>query len=87
MFHGAAYIAGYPIIYVAQLDEDSASDPVYAVDHSTMYPVCLQGDYLRESGPDQGDSHNTWNCFVDLTYNYLNVDPRRSGVGAKSDPG
>lgn len=86
MFDGAAYIAGYPIIYIPQLDTDSSSDPVYVVDHSTFYPVCLKGDYLRESGPTQGESHNTWNCFTDLTYNFLNVDPRRSGVAAKSDP-
>jgi hypothetical protein len=86
MFDGAAYIAGYPIIYIPQLDDDSTSDPVYAVDHSTFYPVCLKGDYLRESGPSPGESHNTWNCFTDLTYNFLNVDPRRSGVAAKSDP-
>jgi hypothetical protein len=36
MFDGAAYIAGYPIIYVPQLDDDSASDPVYGIDHSTF---------------------------------------------------
>jgi len=84
MFDGAAYIAGYPIIYVPQLDDDSTYDPIYVVDHSTFYPVCLKGDYLRESGPDQGESHNTWNCHVDLTYNFLNVDPRRCGVAAKS---
>jgi len=86
MFDGAAYIAGHPIIYIPQLDDDSTTDPVYAVDHSTFYPVCLKGDYLRESGPTQGESHNTWNCFTDLTYNILDVDPRRSGVAAKSDP-
>ncbi len=86
MFDGAAYIAGYPIIYIPQLDDDSTSDPVYAIDHSTFYPVCLKGDYLRESGPTQGESHNTWNCFTDLTYNFLCVDPRRSGVAAKSSP-
>lgn len=87
MFDGAAYIAGYPIIYIAQLNDDSTSDPVYGIDHSTFYPVCLKGDYLRESGPDQAkDQHNAWNNFVDLTYNFLNVDPRRSFVAAKSDP-
>jgi hypothetical protein len=87
MFDGAAYIAGYPIIYCPQLDNDSSSDPVYAIDHATFYPVCLKGDYLRESGPDAAtDQHNAWNCFTDLTYNFLNVDPRRSIVAAKSDP-
>jgi hypothetical protein len=86
MFDGAAYIAGYPIIYIPKLDDDSTADPVYVVDHSTFYPVCLKGDYLRESGPDKGESHNTWNCFTDLTYNFLCVDPRRNGVAAKSDP-
>jgi len=87
MFDGAAYIAGYPIIYIPQLDDDSTSDPIYGVDHSTFYPVCLKGDYLRETGPNPAtDQHNAWNCFTDLTYNFLNVDPRRSLVAAKSDP-
>ena len=87
MLEGSAFIAGYPIIHMKQLDNDSTSDPVYGIDHSTFYPVCLKGDYLRESGPDPAtDQHNAWNCFVDLTYNFLNVDPRRSLVAAKSDP-
>jgi hypothetical protein len=86
MMDGSAYIAGYPLIYIAQLDDDAVSNPVYAVDHSVFYPVCLKGDYLRESGPDQGASHNTWNNFVDLTYNFLCVDPRRCGVAAISSP-
>ncbi len=87
MFDGAAYIAGYPIIYIPKLDDDSTSDPIYGIDHSTFYPVCLKGDYLRETGPDQAEGqHNAWNNFVDITYNFLNVDPRRSFVAAKSDP-
>lgn len=87
MFDGAAYIAGFPIIYVPQLDNDSASDPIYGIDHSTFYPVCLKGDYLRETGPiNAPDQHNAWNCHTDLTYNFVNVDPRRSFVAAKSSP-
>ena len=82
MMDGQAYIAGYPIIYVSELDSFTGS-PIYGIDHSTFYPVCLKGDYLRESGPDKAEKqHNAWNCFVDLTYNFLCVDRRRNFLAA-----
>lgn len=75
---GQTYVSGYPIIYIPSLDDDTTY-PVVGVDHATFYPVCLKGDYLRETGPDKAkDQHNAWNCFVDLTYNYLCVDRRRN---------
>lgn len=78
----------HPIIYVPQLDDTTvftaATNPIYAVDHSTFYPVCLAGDFLRESpvirAPQQ---HNTFRVFIDLTYNYLCVDRRRNAVFSK----
>lgn len=78
----------HPIIWVPQLDDTSvftaATNPVYAIDHATFYPVCLAGDYLRESdvlrAPGQ---HNVFRVFVDLTYNYLCVDRRRNAVFSK----
>ena len=78
----------HPIRWVPQLDDTSvftaAANPVYAIDHSTFYPVCLAGDYLRESpvlrAPTQ---HNVFRVFIDLTYNYLCVDRRRNAVFSK----
>lgn len=69
-----------PILWVPKLDDDT-TNPVYAIDHSTFYPVILKGDYLREGDAKQSpNQHNTYQVFVDLSYNYLCVDRRRNGV-------
>ena len=69
-----------PIIWVPQLDSVT-NNPWYGLDHSTFYPVCLQGDYLRESDAKQSpNQHNIWQVFVDLSYNFLCIDPRRNWV-------
>ena len=79
----------HPIIWVPKLDNHSLTDdggtsiynPVFLVDHSTFYPVVLKGDFLREGSPRmRGDAHNVFTTHVDLTYNYVDVDRRRSGV-------
>lgn len=81
---GEAYFHRHPIIHVPYLDDDTA-DPVYFIDFSTFYPVCLAGDYLRESPPMVNpQNHNTYQVFVDLSHNYLNVDRRRNAIFAKS---
>lgn len=70
----------HPIVWVPQLDSRT-DNPVYMIDHNTFYPVCLKGDYLRESeamrSPNQ---HNVWNVFIDLTYNFVCLDRRRNAV-------
>lgn len=69
-----------PVIWVPKLDERT-DNPVYMIDHSTFYPVCLKGDYLRESEAKQNpNQHNLYQIFVDLTYQYLCVDRRRNAV-------
>ena len=70
----------HPIIWVPKLDART-DDPVYLIDHSTFYPVCLKGDYLRESEATKApNQHNVYQVFVDLTYNYVCVDRRRNAV-------
>ncbi len=76
---GRMVFHGNPIVYVPQLDTDT-SNPVYMVDHGTFYPVCLKGDYLRESENKAPNQHNLTQYFVDLTYNFLCVDRRRNAV-------
>lgn len=78
----------HPIIWVPQLDDTSvytaATNPVYMIDHSTFSPVCLKGDFLRESEPEKvPNQHNAFRVFVDLTYNYLCIDRRRNAVFGK----
>lgn len=69
-----------PVIWVPKLDERT-DGPVYMVDHSTFYPVCLKGDYLRESEATKApNQHNVFQVFVDMTYNFLCIDRRRNAV-------
>lgn len=73
-----------PIIWVPVLDDDT-TNPIYMIDHSTFYPVILKGDYLRESDAMRSpNQHNTFQVFVDLSYNYLCLDRRRNAVLATS---
>ena len=77
----------HPIIWVPYLDDETvftaANGPVYAIDHSTFYPVCLKGDFLRESeAKEVPNQHNLYRIFVDLSYNYLCIDRRRNAVYA-----
>ena len=77
---GTITFRNHPFIWVPKLDEDS-TDPIYGIDHSTFYPVCLEGDYLRESEADKApNQHNTYQVFVDLSYNFLCLDRRRNFV-------
>lgn len=81
----------HPIRWIPQLDDTTvmtsatATNPIYGIDHSTFYPVCLDGDYLAESpvlrAPTQ---HNVFRVFIDLSYNYLCTDRRRNQVYSKN---
>ena len=78
---GTIVFRKHPIVWVPYLDTDTAY-PVYMIDHATFYPVVLRGDYLRESSPRiAANQHNVFEVHVDLTYNYLCIDPRRNAVG------
>lgn len=71
---------GNLISWVPKLDADT-TNPVYGVDHSTFFPVCLKGDYLRESKPKEApNQHNVYQVFVDLTYNFICLNRRRNWV-------
>lgn len=84
---GVLMFRRHPIKWVPQLDDTSVftacSNPVYMINHSTFYPVCMKGKFLRESGPYPAPNmHNMYRMFVELKYNYLCVDRRRNGVAA-----
>lgn len=74
----------HPIIWVPYLDDSgftAATNPVYMIDHSVFNPVCLRGDFLRESPPEKApNQHNVFRVFVDLSYNYITYDLRRHAV-------
>lgn len=70
----------HPLIWIPTLDSDTAN-PVYAIDTSTFYTAVLRGFYMRETSPIRAPKqHLGWYVPVDLRYNWINVDRRRSGV-------
>ncbi len=72
----------HPILWVPKLDSDT-QNPIYMIDHSSFMPICLRGDYLRESPADKApNNHNVFQFFVDLSHNYLCFDRRRNSVVA-----
>jgi len=77
---GTITFRNHPIIWIPKLDADT-TNPWFGVDHSTFYPCCLSGDYLRESevkaSPNQ---HNVYQVFVDISYNFICLDRRRNWV-------
>ena len=74
---------GFPMRWIPKLDSDT-TDPVYFIDHSVWQPVCLAGDFMRESRPVRDpEKHDWWTIYVDLTYNYVCFDRRRNGVISK----
>lgn len=73
-----------PLVWVPYLDSDTTY-PIYFINHSVFQPIVLAEDYLRESSPEKlAYSHNVYGCFVDLTYNFCCVDPRKCAVGYKA---
>lgn len=82
MLDNTIVFRNHPVIWVPKLDEDTQK-PVYMIDHSTFMPICLKGDFLRESQAGRGSNqHNVFQFFIDLSYNYLCLDRRRSAVFA-----
>lgn len=70
----------HPIVNLPVLNDDS-QNPIYMIDHSTFSPVVLKGNFLEESKPEKAaNSHNSFEVFVDLSYNFLCVDRRRNAV-------
>ena len=78
---GTIVFKNHPIVWVPKLDEQS-NNPVYGLDHSVFYPVCLAGDYLRETDAEHApNQQNVFQVHVFLSYNIVCVDPRRCFVG------
>ena len=77
---GRTLFRGHPLVWVEQLDSDS-TDPVYMIDHSSFFPICLKRNYLVRTGPQKkANHHNVLEVFIDLSYNYVCVDRRRQAV-------
>ena len=79
---GTTTFRKHPVLYIPYLDDNAVqTNPIYMIDHSTWNPIVLKGDYLRETTPAKAaKQHNVFECFVDLSYNFICVDRRRNAV-------
>jgi hypothetical protein len=69
-----------PLKHVFKLDEVSGG-LIYGVDHEAFFPVCLRGDYFRETPPERAPGQrNVRTVACDLTYNYLCTNRRTQQV-------
>jgi hypothetical protein len=71
-----------PIRPVPALDSRT-DDPIVMLNHSVFAPQVLEGDYLEETETHSADHHNIMRFHVDLTFNFLCVDPRRNALLVK----
>jgi len=83
---GIALVSGSPLIPVRYLDTaGTAGVPLnllYGIDHATFYPIILEGDNMRRTGPMRtSDKKDVYVVFKNLTYNYVCRDRRRNFVG------
>jgi hypothetical protein len=79
-FEGSLTMNRNAVIRVPQLDADTTY-PFYSINHRTFYPIILDGDNMRQTGPDPAPGmHNVRWVHYDLTYQYFCVNPRGNGV-------
>ena len=84
-FAGMTAFNRTPIIWNPQLDTadttNRGGNPIYFINHNHFKPFILRGDNLRESEPMVDRSqHNVITTFVDLSYNFLCINRRTSGL-------
>lgn len=77
---GMLTFRGYDLRRAPALDSDTTY-PIYGIDHSTFEVHGLKGDFFRESRKDAPNQHNVVQHFVDVSYNFCNIDRRRNFVG------
>lgn len=78
--NGGVRINRLPFKWTPQLDADT-SNPIYLIDWSLFYTVCLAGEYMNESPPKEiPGKHTTVGVNIDTTWNTRCVDRRGLGV-------
>lgn len=81
-------VQGHPIHCVHKLDDDT-NNPLYMIDHDTLYPICLTGSFFSETGPirlagTQSGNHRTHVIWNDSAINVACIDRRRNSVYSTS---
>ena len=82
-YAGSTIFKGIPFMYVDVLDSAKqyvyGANPIFGVNHSHFYPVCLDGENFRVNDPmSKVGQHNVLTVYVDLSYAYI-CDNRRTG--------
>lgn len=82
-YAGSTIFKGIPFMYVDVLDTAKqyvfGANPIFGVNHSHFYPVCLDGENFRVNDPmSKVGQHNVLTVYVDLSYAYI-CDNRRTG--------
>jgi hypothetical protein len=77
---GRVMFRGVPVTYVPYLDT-ATGGPIYMLNWGTFHPIFLEGEYMREMGPDIApNQHTTLVTHIDCTVNTYCTDRRRNAV-------
>lgn len=80
-YAGRVMFRGVPITYVPHLDTAATNNPIYMLNWGTFHPVFLEGEYMREMGPEVApNQHTTMVTHIDCTANIYCTDRRRNAV-------
>ena len=83
-YAGRVMFRGVPITYVPHLDSAATNNPIYMLNWGTFHPVFLEGEYMREKGPEVApNQHTTMVTHIDCTANIYCTDRRRNAVLAE----
>ena len=84
---GRVQFRGIPLTYCPYLDSNvtvsagTVANPIYGIDWGVFESVFLEGEYMRETGPDTApNQHTVFTTHVDLTMNVRCTDRRRNFV-------
>tara|TARA_R110000803_G_scaffold20067_2_gene51876 strand:- start:61 stop:1209 length:1149 start_codon:yes stop_codon:yes gene_type:complete len=84
-YAGRVMFRGVPITYVPHLDS-ATGKPIYMLNWGTFHPVFLEGEYMREMGPEVApNQHTTLVTHIDCTLNTYCTDRRRNAVLSTGD--
>lgn len=78
---GEAMFRKVPVKYVPMLDSTDTQQSIYGIDWSVFYPVFLQGEYMREEGPDKNPNQpSVYTVNIDTSYNWVCKDRRKQMI-------
>jgi hypothetical protein len=83
-YAGSTLFKGIPFKYVDVLDTAKqyvyGRNPIFGVNHTHFYPVCLNGENFRVNEPmSKVGQHNVLTVYVDLSYAYICQNRRTAG--------